>query len=415
MHHNDSLILRKLAGEYFRLTQQERFQQNRRLHRAVNDLKPIRPVVLIDELPWPEMNIDGELTLRCEEPVLRDVEWFLRATIYQAKRCPADMILAPYVPIHKVVHSTGIGVTVDERTITKEGSDAIRSHEYHDQLATEADLEKIHNDVLTYDKTETLRRYQLVGDMIGDILPVRLKGREYAGTGTWDAIAMYRGVSSLLLDLAERPEFMHQTVRKLHDVHWDSIRQAEALGLFDNDPLNLHCTALLASDLPGKDFDGEHVKLKNVWGRAAAQIFASVSGQMLEEFDIAYIKEPLAQCGLVYYGCCEPLDKKMAIVQKLPNLRKISVTPWADVNVAAEAIGTKYVVSAKPNPALVGVARLDHAQLRHEIQTILDACQRYGCACELVLKDISTCQGRPQNIFEWEQIVMQMVTSRYAA
>ena len=101
----------------------------------------------------------------------------------------------------------------------------------------------------------------------------------------------------------------------------------------------------------------------------------------------------------------------MDIVQTIPNLRKVSITPWADVNVAAEAIGKQYVLSSKPNPASVAADRLDHNQLRKEIKTILDACRRNGCSCDLVLKDISTCNHRPQNIFEWEQIVMEMVKS----
>lgn len=409
MDSTERTVLRKLAGEYRLLTQQERFQENRRLHRAVNDLKPVRPVVLIDELPWVEMNIDDELTLRCVDPVLRDVEWFLRSNLYKARHLPADMILQPYVPVHKRIRYAGIGISVEEQTIAQKGRDTIRSHEYHDQLATEADLDKIHNDTVSYDREETMRRHQLVADCIGDILPVRLKGVEYASTGTWDAIAMYRGVSNLLIDLAERPEFMHRTVRKLHDVRWDTLRQIEELGLFDHDPHSLHCTPILTGDLPGPDFDGEHVKLKHVWGRAVAQIFASVSGPMHDEFDIEYVREPLSRCGLVYYGCCEPLDRKMDIVRKIPNLRKVSVTPWADVNVAAEAIGKNYVLSSKPNPASVAVDRLDRNQLRREIGTILDACRRNGCACDIVLKDISTCNGRPQNIFEWEQVVMEMV------
>jgi len=410
---NEMTVLRQLAGDYFRLSQQDRFKENRKLHRAVNDLKPIRPVVLIDELPWVEMNIDDELTMRCSDPVLREVEWFLRTTIYKAKHLPADMLICPYIPVYKSIHSTGIGLSVEEKTLTMESRDTIRSHEYHDQLATEADLEKIHNAVITYDKSETLRKYQLIGDAVGDILPVRLKGIEHASTGTWDSIAMYRGVTNLLMDLADRPDFMHQTVKRIHDANWDSVKQMEALDLFDNDPCNLHCTPILASDLPGKDFDGEHVKLKNVWGRAVAQIFASVSNEMHEEFDINYIKGAMGECGLVYYGCCEPLDRKMDIVSKIPNLRKVSVTPWADVNVAAEAIGNKYVVAAKPNPASVGVGKLDKDNLKKEISGILNACAKNGCACDLVLKDISTCCGRPQNIFEWEQIVMELVRKEW--
>lgn len=409
MSNSDRSILRRLAGEYFNLSQQDRFRENRNLHRAVNDLKPIRPVVLIDELPWAELNGDGEMTLRCADPVLRGIEWSLRATLFKARHMPADMLVVPYVPVHKVVRHQGIGVQVEERTLAMEGRDTIRAHEYHDQLATDADLDKIHNDVVTYDREETMRRFERVADAIGDLLPVRLKGQEYASMGTWDLIAMLRGVDNLLIDLAERPEFMHRTVRRLHDVKWDAIQQMEALGLFDNDPHSLHCTPILASDLPGPDFDGEHVRLKHVWGRAVAQIFASVSGTMHEEFDIDYIREPMSQCGLVYYGCCEPLDKKMDIVKKIPNLRKVSITPWADVNVAAEAIGRDYVLASKPNPAAVAVDRLDAAALRKELGTILDACKRNGCPCDIVLKDISTCNGRPENLFEWERIAMEMV------
>ncbi len=404
-------VLRKLAGEYFLLSQQERFMENRKLHRAVNDLKMIRPVVLIDELPWSEMNIGDELTLLCKDPELKGVEWFFRSSIYKAKHLPADMILPPYVPVWKVSRYSGIGISVEEKTLATDARNNIVSHEYHDQLATEDDLEKIHRQTVTYDKDETMRRYQRVADAVGDILPVKLKGHDYVGSGTWDQISVFRGVTNMLMDLAERPEFMHRTVRKLHDVQWDTVRQLEALGLLDNDPLSLHCTPILASDLPGKDFDGEHVRLKDVWGRCAAQIFASVSKEMHDEFDIEYIKDDLADCGLSYYGCCEPLDRKIDIVSKIPNLRKISITPWADVNVAAEAIGKKYVLSSKPNPAAVAVEKLDHAALRKEIGTILDACARNGCSCDITLKDISTCCGRPQNIFEWEKIVMEMVKS----
>ena len=166
---NDTTILRQLAGEYFILSQQDRFKENRKLHRAVNDLKQIRPVVLIDELPWVEMNIADELTLRCSDPVLKAVEWFLRTTIYKAKHLPADMLICPYIPVYKVIHSTGIGVSVEEKTLSIETRDTIRSHEYHDQLATEADLEKIRNAVITSDIAGTMRKYQLVGDAVGDI------------------------------------------------------------------------------------------------------------------------------------------------------------------------------------------------------------------------------------------------------
>ena len=83
---------------------------------------------------------------------------------------------------------------------------------------------------------------------------------------------------------------------------------------------------------------------------------------MHEEFDIEYAREYFDGFGLVYYGCCEPLDRKIDIVRKLPNLRKISITPWADVKRAAEQMGSDFVMARKPNPAMVAVPELDEAR-----------------------------------------------------
>jgi len=380
-----------------------------KLHRAVNDLHQIRPVVLIDEVPWSEMDLNNELTLQCENLYLKEIEWYMKSKIYMNKYMPADMIIPPYIPIMKVISSTGIGISVDEEVIATDVNNKIISHRYNDLLKTDDDLLKLHNPVITYNLKQTIGNYNLVGEILGDIIPVKISGIPYYSVTTWDEIAIYRGVTNLLVDLADRPDFMHKLVRRLTDISLHYVEQVERLGLFDNDPYILHCTPILTNDLPGRDTDGTVLKRKNVWGRGVAQIFASVSKKMHEEFDIEYMKETIGKCGLAYYGCCEPLDKKIDIVEKIPNLRKISITPWADVNIAAEAINTKYVLSSKPNPAAVAEAVLDKENLKKEINEILDACRRNRCNCDIVLKDISTCSKNPNNIFEWEKIVMDMV------
>jgi len=404
-------ILRKLAFEYCLIANDSRNHENIKLHTAVNDLKQIRPVVLIDELPWNEMNIDDELTLRCTEPYLREIEWFLRTNIYKHKHMPADMVVTPFIPVGKVIQSTGIGISIDEERLATDTGNNIVSHKYKDILQTEEDLEKIKLPVITYNSEETMKRYELVGEILGDIMPVKLTGCEAFYTGPWDRISEYRGVTNTMIDLADRPEFMHKLVQKLTEVELSKLEQYEALDLFEANPYKLHCTAALNSDLPGKSYDGTKLTRKDIWGRGFAQPFASVSKAMHEEFDIEYMIKMVGQCGLVYYGCCEPLDKKIDIVEKIPNLRKISITPWADINVAAEAIGSKYVIASKPNPSAVSVNVLDKENLKREIHTIIDACKRNNCSCDIVLKDISTCCNRPENIFEWEKVVMDMVKS----
>lgn len=404
--HQDEIILRKLAREYAIAAADERNWENRRLHTAVNDLKMIRPVVLISEIPFHELNFDGSLTLQCQDPVLRSAEEFLRKQLFQWKYFPADMILPPYLPVQKIMHSTGNGWTVSEEILATDSKNHIVSHEYHDLLEDESALEQFHLPVVTYDKEATMARYEHIASAIGDILPVRLVGYS-SYTPVWDDIARYRGVTPLLIDLVERPEYTHQIVSKMTEYYISLSEQMEALGLYELDPLEIHCTSALNSTLPG-EYDGENVKRSQIWGRGMAQIFASVSKDMHEEFDIDYMKKIMEPFGLVYYGCCEPLDKKIDIVEKLPHLRKISITPWADIDNAAEVIGNRYVIANKPNPSSVA-GKLDEDALRAEISRILGACKRNGCSFDMVLKDISSAGYDVNNLIRWEQIVMEMV------
>ena len=402
--------LRLLAREYYEQAMSPVNTERMKLHRAVNDLQMIRPVVLIDEIPFHEINFDGSLTCICTDPILREVEVFLRRRLFQWKYFPADMILTPYIPVYKVMGNTGIGIKVQDEKINTNNGEGISAHWYHDQLATPEDLEKIHLPVITYEKEETMARYTKVAEAIGDIIPVKISGYG-CYSAPWDQISEYRGVNNLLIDLIDEPEHTHNVVSKIFACEESRLQQMEDLDLFEIDQYNLHCTAALCSDL-GKDYDGGKVLRKHVWGRGMAQVFSSVSKEMHEEFDINYMKEMLGKFGLAYYGCCEPLDTKMDIVEKIPNLRKVSVTPWANVDVCAESIGKKYVLANKPNPAAVTVP-LDENALRKEIGRTLAAVKRNGCSCDIVLKDISSAGYDVKNLIRWEQIVMEMVKGEF--
>ena len=405
--HPDVVILRALARDYAAAAAAPRNDACHALHRACNDLRMIRPIVLIYEIPWPQMDLDGSLTCRCWDPLFRDIEWGLRSRLFKFRHFPADMILPPHVSVPKVVHSTGIGIQTQEEILKSADPTTIVSHAYVDQLKDEADLEKLTFPTLTYDAEQTRAMWNRVGEAIGDILPVRMVGRTSLGINTWDDIPRYHGVENIFIDLIDRPAFMHALVRRITAIKMHELAQCEALGLLDTGPETLHCTPALVSDLPGEV--GDSVTRKNIWGRGMAQIFGSVSAAMHEEFDIAYMIDTIGTCGLAYYGCCEPLHNKVDIVAKIPNLRKIGCTPWADTEAEAEAVGKRFVLSVKTNPAAVAVPRLERDVLRREISRILDACRRHGCSCDITLKDISTCCNRPENLVEWEQTVMEMV------
>ena len=135
----DKKILRKLAYQYFEIANSSRNMENIELHKAVNDLRQIRPVVLIDEIPWHEMNINNELTFAVLGSYLRSVEWFFRSNIYKNKYIPADMIVTPFVPVQKVMHSSGNGISIEEEILETDKENPIVSHKFNDVLATEED------------------------------------------------------------------------------------------------------------------------------------------------------------------------------------------------------------------------------------------------------------------------------------
>jgi len=135
---------------------------------------------------------------------------------------------------------------------------------------------------------------------------------------------------------------------------------------------------------------------------------------MHDEFDLAYNQDLFGQFGLLYYGCCESLDNKIDILRKrFKNLRKVSITPWADPEVAARNIGSDYVLSAKPNPAFVNSPTFRPEPVQREIQRYLEACRRHGTTCEFVLKDISTIARNPSNLTTWNDTVRAVIDRYY--
>ena len=405
-------IVRELAAKYYNIARSGENLEKARLYRAVNDRKMIRPVVLVDEIPWYELNIDGCLDCFCEEPELRWLESCFRGWLARHKYFGGDFYLNPVFLVTKHVWFSELGVETEEKIVKTNEKNYIMAHQYFDKLQTEEDLEKLKFQTVNYDEVKTKKQFEFVADIIGDIIPVKLTGLscDYGlGHGLWDLVSRLRGVENLLADLAERPEFMHKTARKLTDIHIDKLRQIEEKGLLGIEQPHIHCTPAITSDLENPE-DYDNIKMKNIWGRAVAQIFGSVSKAMHDEFDITYAAEVMKPFGMVYYGCCEPLDNKIDILKKMKNLRKISITPWADINKAAEIIGKDYVVAAKPNPANVSTG-FDENVIRKELKEIVDAVKKNGCSCDIVLKDISTVAGKPEHLLKWVQIAMETVNN----
>lgn len=412
MSAKDKQTLRPLAERYSEIAHLDIQQQRIKRYRKTNALEAVRPVVLIDEVPWGEIK-DDALTNRCA-PELDWLETHLRQTLYQWDHFQVDLVVPPVFRVDKRLRwQQGLGIEVQDHQIKGDTGAYISAHAYQDQLQTDDDLAKLHAPEIVYDQAASEQALSVAAEVFAGLMDVELAGCGL-GYSIWDRIAMYRGVENLLMDLAMRPDFMHQTARRFMQIAQSEFRQLEDQGLLDPRPLLVHCTPACTRDLPAADFEGR-VRPKDVWGRCAAQIFGSVSPDMHDEFDLAYNQELFKECGLLYYGCCEPMDLKIDILRKrFKNLRKISITPWADPQRAARNMGRDYVMAAKPNPAFVALPEFNPHPVEQEITSYCEACREQGIPVEFVLKDISTIANNPGNLTQWAATVQAVIDKYYS-
>ena len=69
----DKSIIRELANQVRDLAALDINRKRIERIKDMHSLKPVRPPVWIDELPWHEMDINGELQLRCKSEEARNM------------------------------------------------------------------------------------------------------------------------------------------------------------------------------------------------------------------------------------------------------------------------------------------------------------------------------------------------------
>ena len=406
----DKDVLRRLAGELAEIAALPVHREKARLWQQLNDLDSRRPMVWINEVPWHEMNVDDELTLQAGHPWAREQERDLRQTLYQWRHFPGDMIVSDFLACPLALHSTDFGIVEDVDVVkTDEASDVV-SRRFNIQIRGFDDLEKIRMPVVTHNERVTEFRYQAMCDVYAGILPVRKVGQTHIWFTPWDYLIRWWGVQEAMMDLIERPDLVHAAVDRMVDAWMTELDQFVELNLLSlgNDNTRVGSGGYGYTDeLPGGGFDPGRIHPQDMWGCSNAQIFSEVSPQMQWEFAIEHDLRWLERWGLTYYGCCEPLDRKMDILRRIPNLRKISVSPWCDTARAIAEIGTDYVLSRKPNPAILAEDGWRPERARQELTEFLDKTEG-RCHVELLMKDISTVRYRPQRLWAWSDIALEV-------
>jgi len=408
----DRSVLRALAAEYDEAATLLVHRERAVLWRKLNRLEPVRPLVWMTEIPWHEMDVDGELTIHCVDPYCRQVEQQLRTTLYQWRHMPCDMVLDPVLYVDYVCGPTSVyadyGIQANEAL---PDADSHGSMGFMPVINGPDDVTRLRTPEVRVDWAETERRYTLMQEVGDGILPVEKRGITHQWMSPWDQMIHWYGIEKLYMDMIDQPELVHALLtRFMEAVHEVLDRQTE-LGLLAVSHGNFRVGSGgsgITDELPQSDhMPGMPARPIDQWGTSTGQIFSEVSPDMHEEFSLQYERPYMERFGLSCYGCCEPLHRKMHLLRKVRNLRRVSMSYWIDVGRAVEAVGTDYVFSYKPTPAVFAGDAWDPEPARANLRNVLD--QARGCRLELIMKDISTVRREPQRLWTWATMAMEMV------
>jgi hypothetical protein len=385
--------------------------------RALNGLEQVKPMVWINEIPWHEMDVDDELRLETTGEWSRYHEWELRKLIYQWEHMAADMVVEPVVYSPLVVNNTAFGIDEDVDIAMTDEANTVVSRHFNIQIRDEDDLEKIKDPVVTHDDAASDQQHEQLSEIMDGVIAVEKLGANgfCFWFAPWDEMIRWWGIQEAMFDLYDRPEFVHKAIDRLVNAYCKMLDQFEEQNLLtlNNTYFRIGSGGLGYTDeLPQPDYDPAHVRAKDLWGSAAAQIFSDVSPRMHWEFALQYEIRWMSRFGLNYYGCCDPLHRKMSILERIPNLRKISMSPWVNTDEAVANVGDRYVYSFKPNPAVFAETTWNLDKARDELETVLDKAKAHRCVVEVIMKDISTVRYEPQRLWEWAQMANE-VTEHY--
>ena len=400
----DRQVIRRLAEQVMKLAASEEYERRRQRWRDVNALrKPDRAPVWCRPA-GARREIIPEDSLQCQDPLCRSVERRFRMDLFKDD-VGDDHIFPPYWPVAAVFDcdsefTWGVETYVSEAT-TEDGG-----FRYTHAIESDEDFDKVTVPTYTYNPQATDDALSKMGDLLGDIMPVRLTCRPPLGADHSIWLARLRAMDKFLLDMAVQPERIHQLMAKFTEASLRAIRAAEDTGLIapDND------RGMFCSDPIGEPDASGKLHVYNLWGGSNSQEFQSVSPAMTEEFLLNYITPVFQQYGLNHFGCCEDLTQKIEQVLRVPNLRIFVCSFWTDLARVVEACQGNYCIMWREGAALATLSG-DLQPIREHMEEGMRILQ--GHPYQFVLREIETLGGRPQRLHEWARMGIELA-EKYA-
>lgn len=407
----DKRILKELGAQVAEIAARPVMAERKKLWIAHNKLARTRPVLLCDpENGWNELITEDQI--KCRNSIARYWEDHLRKQIFWGNEMNDDYVVLPHFKLPYVYNEKQWGVAgstkVQSAKKTAEAGQAYHIEMVLDNFSQIKDITKPELDI-DFKATESL--LETAKEIFDGNLEVKLNTVWFWSFGLTDDFVFLRGMEKLMFDFYDEPESVHQVMDILYKGTLERLDFLEAhnfLSLNNDDSFVGSGGMGFIDTLPAADFSGK-VRTKDMWGLAESQVTVGISPDMFEEFIFPYQKKLMERFGISCYGCCEPMDGRFDIVKTVPNLRRVSVSPWANKQIMADKLKHEYIYSMKPSPSPLAVPVMDQEFVRNEIIEALRI-TKDNCL-EIIMKDNHTLGNNPDNLKNWVKIVREEIES----
>ena len=422
-------IIRELAKQVHDAAQRPEMEEKRKLWFAHNDLKTTDPVICVfPEMSWHEI-ITPE-SLQCKSDEAREMEWLLRARLFRANVIGDDIPVENIWEVQKLISDTGWDSLNPNHKNAAFGNASYidnclgsvplawrndfsfegRGMHFEPVIEEPEQLSRLQFPEVIYHEKETMEKFDFQQDLIGDILDVQLVGKKFLYIALVETYSDFRGLEQVMYDIYEEPEMLHEAMAFMEEGHQKLIDQYLNMGLLTcngNQAYNGSGGMSYTHELPNEN--KVCTDLKDFWGFTESQEFTMVGPEQHWDFVQKHEKCIGDRFGLHSYGCCEPAENKLKNELTFESIRRISVSPWADIEKCSERIGKKVVYSWKPNPSYYLNNYLpDNTEFMEGYIKNMLTKTRDNCA-EIVLKDTHTCQNDPMRFNAWVKDVRRWI------
>jgi len=401
--------LQDLAKEMVEVAHTPGQDELRGLWQSHNKLENTRPLILADpENGWNEI-LTEDMMLNTH-PVARLWEGILRKYIFWGREMGDDMTLPRQFDVPMIYRENSWrvdGIHGDHSgrpdTYREDGG----AYELETVLENLGQIDRVRTPEIHLDRGLSGRVVDAAREIFEGIIPVNPRTVWFWSVGLTDEYVSLRGLENLFYDFLDHPEEVHRLMSLLQKGTMNRLDFLEEQGVLsaNDDETYVGSGGLGWSDelLSAADC----VTTRNMWGLSESQVTVGVSPEMFGEFIFPYQKPIMERFGLSCYGCCEPLESRWDYLKSVENLRRISVSPWANPSAMAEHLQDQYIYSLKPSPTPLASPVMDEDLVRRELKAKVAAAK--GCRLEIIMKDNHTLGGNPENITNWVRIAREVI------